>query len=195
MNVLFWISFALLWLLVIIQGFAFLEVLRQIGQINKRLGTRLGARIMPGAIKAGDPPPELGGIAAHTLQPARWEDYLNPRFSVILLLSTHCYTCRMLAEDIPPFAKEVKDEAAILVIVQGRQQEVEELITKAKLPPNLVVIDEDQTTAKRFGVLWTPAAITIRQGKLGEASVITDIDSLSTLIYSQEAEHVLAQKV
>lgn len=194
MNTLFWISFALLWLLVTIQGFALLEVIRQIGQIRKQPGSRSGVRIVPEAIKAGDPLPELTGIAADTSYPAHWEDYLGPSLSIVVLLSTHCQACRLLAEGITRFAATVKEDAAVVVIIDGDRREAEEFILRAKLPRHLVVIDEDRTTAKRFGVLWNPAAITIRQRKLGEAAIVSESDQLRTLVYAKEFDHTIIQK-
>jgi hypothetical protein len=97
MTTIFWISFGLLWIIVAILGLAFLEMLRQVGQLRKQIGPQQGVMIMQGAIKAGDPLPQLTGITATGLRSANWEDYLDPHFSVVILLSTHCITCRAIA--------------------------------------------------------------------------------------------------
>ncbi len=193
MSVLFWLGFGLLWIIVVVQGFALLEVLRQIGFIQKRLGPRQGALIMQGIVKGGDPLPELAGSAASDLRPARWEDYLNPVFSVIVLLSTHCNVCRTIAGDLTRFAAEIKNEAAIIVLLDGKSDEVQEFIDKTQLDRRLVILDEQKITAERLGVMWNPAAVTIRNGRLGEAAIINDLDQLEALVETKEAEYAYAQ--
>lgn len=193
MTLIFWVSFGLLWILVVIQGLAFLEVLRQIGQLRKQVGPQQGALIMQGAVKAGDPLPQLVGLSASTLRPARWEDYLDPHFSVVVLLSTHCITCRAIAEDLTRLAADVSDEAAIIVLVEGKIDEAQAFIAKTRLNPRLVVIDEKGETAKQFGVLWNPAAITIRGKKLSEAAIINDINQLNALVRAEEANHAITR--
>ena len=190
MNILFWMSFALLWIIVAVQGFALLEVLRQIGYIRKQLGSRQGALIMKGVVKAGDPLPDLVGYSALGRRSVSWEEYLNPVFSVVVLLSTHCTVCRTLAKDVTRFAAEVKDEAAIIVILEGRSNEVQTFINETQLDRSIVIIDENKINAERFGVMWNPAAITIRNGRLGEAAIVNDIDQLDALVASKEAEYV-----
>lgn len=190
MNILFWMSFALLWIIVAVQGFALLEVLRQIGYIRKQLGSRQGALIMKGVVKAGDSLPDLVGYSAIGRRSVIWKEYLNPVFSVVVLLSTHCTVCRTLANDLTRFAAEVKDEVAIIVILEGRSNEVQTFINETQLDRSMVIIDENKINAERFGVMWNPAAITIRNGRLGEAAIVNDIDQLDALVASKEAEYV-----
>ena len=192
MSVFFWVSFGILWLLVVIQGFAFLEVLRQVGQIRHQLEPQQGALLIQGAVQEGDALPELEGYSAKDHRRAKWEDYLNPTLSVVVLLSTHCLTCRSLAEDITQFVDDIKKDASIIVILEGKEDEVQEFINATRLDRSIVIIDEKKITAQRLGVIWNPAAITVPEGKLGKAAVIHDIHQLSALVHSQEAKHVLS---
>jgi len=193
MSPIFWVSFGLLWILVVIQGLAFLELLRQVGQLRKQVGPQQGVLIMQGAVKAGAPLPQLFGLSARNLHPARWEDYLDAHFSVVVLLSTHCITCRAIAEDLTRLAADVSEEAAIIVIVEGKIDEVQAFIAKTQLNLRIVIIDEEGETAKQLNVLWNPAAITVRGRKLGEAAVINDIDQLNALVRAEEANHAISR--
>lgn len=193
MTPIFWISFGLLWILVVIQGLAFLEVLRQVGQLRRQVGPQQGALIMQGAVKTGDTLPQLVGLSASNLRPARWEDYLDPHFSVVVLLSTHCITCRAIAEDLTRLADDVSDEAAIITLVEGKIDEAQTFIAKTRLDPRLVIIDEQGETAKQLNVLWNPAAITIRGKKLGEAAIINDTYQLNALVRAEESNHAISR--
>ena len=193
MTSIFWVSFGLLWFLVIIQGLAFLEMLRQIGQLRKQVGPQQGALIMQGAVNAGDPLPQLVGLSAHNLHPARWEDYLDPHFSIVVLLSTHCITCRTIAEDLTRLAGDVSDEVGIMVFVEGKIDEAQAFIAKTRLNPRLVVIDEQGETAKELNVLWNPAAVTIRGKKLGEALIINDSHQLNALVRAKEVDYAISR--
>lgn len=195
MSVFFWLSFGVLWLLVVVQGFAFLEVLRQIGQIRHQLEPQQGALIIQGAVQEGDPLPALEGYSAKDHRRANWEDYLNPTLSVVVLLSTHCIICRSLAEDITQLADDVKENVSIIVILGDKEDEVQKFLNVTRLDRSIVIIDEKKITAQRFGVTWNPAAITVSEGKLGKAAVINDIHQLSALVHSQEVKHVLSREV
>jgi hypothetical protein len=43
----FWISYGVLWVVLAIQGFAFLETIRQIGLLRKQVGPYQGASLVP----------------------------------------------------------------------------------------------------------------------------------------------------
>ncbi len=146
---------------------------------------------MQGAFQSGDPLPTLTGYSAKDRQPRRWNDYLKKPFGLILSLSTHCSTCRSVAAELTGKASEVQDDISIIVLVEGKAEEAESFISKAQLDRHLVIIDEEGTTAQTIGAPWTPAAITVRNGKLGEAAVIDNIDQLGALLPIKEEEDAI----
>lgn len=182
MWAIFWVSFGLLWVIVAIQSFAFLELLRQIGQIRQQLGPRQGALVMKDAVNTGGPLPELTGLSAVDLRPARWDDYLGKDFSVVVALTTRCNSCRLIAEELTGFAGELGDAVSIAVLVEGSVDEVANFLTATRLNPRMVIIDEDGITTKAFGINWNPGAVTIWGRKLGEAAIVNDVDQINALI-------------
>ena len=191
MTVFFWVSFAALWLIVVVQGLAFLEVLRQISQLRRNMKPQKGALVMQGAVQSGDPLPPLRGYSARNQQPGRWSDYLKKPFGLVVLLSTHCITCRAIAADLTGFAADLPDDASLVAIVEGKAEEAELFISKAQMDRRLVLIDEDGATARAFGISWNPAVVTVQNGKLGEAAIVNDILQLSSLVPVKEEEDAL----
>ena len=139
MNLLFLISFVLLWLIVAIQGFALIEVLRQIGLLRQESPPREDILVTLKAVKTGEPLPALAGISAEHLQPVLWQDFLPDSFGVAILLSTHCQTCRELARELPSFIAESNAAMPTIIIIDGVQKEVLEFINEMGLDRHLVV--------------------------------------------------------
>lgn len=183
----FWLSYAVLWALVAIQGFAFLELLRQVGQIRRELGPKQGALIVPGAVDTGATLPELSGLGAADLRPARWDSYLGADQSLAIFLTTRCVSCRTIAEDLSGFAIDVRREAGVVVVVEGSIQEVSAFIREAGLDQHMVVIDEKGATSKRLGITWSPAAVTIKGRQIGDAAIVNSIDQIHALIHDKRS--------
>ncbi|GEM_PF-1513059 len=196
MSALFWVSFGALWLIVAVQGFAFLEVLRQVGEMRRQLGSRQGVMIVPDAVKTGAPLPELSGQAASDLCPAKWDEYLGPGLNLLVLLTAHCITCRHVAEELKGLAADVKGETTLMVILDTRDGQLDEaqtFIRETGLDPRMVVIDEGGRTAKQLGVGWNPAVVTVHRRELGEAAIINDATQLHALIHGKELAHAMAR--
>lgn len=191
MNTVFWISFGALWALVAIQGFAFLEVLRQLGQIRERLGPEVGALIVPGAVNTGALLPELRGLAATDLRPVTWDDYLNTEVSAVVILRANCSSCQVVARDLTGFAKEVKAEATVVALVEGTVAEVQAFIAKTQLDPRMVIIDEGGTTTRRLGVTFDPGAVIVRGRTLGYAAIVNSVKQVHALIHEKERKEAM----
>lgn len=187
MPAIYWVSYVLLWLLVLVQGFAFLEVLRQIGVIRKQLEPQQGALLVPNAVETGAPLPELSGQAATTMLPAHWDSYLPAGAKPCLLvgLTTHCLSCRAIAEELTGFVADVRDDATVLAFVEGPLGEAQDFIRQTSLDPRLVVIDEAGATMKRIGVSWNPGVVIVRQRRLGEAAIVNSVTQLGALVYGK----------
>jgi hypothetical protein len=194
-QAIFWVSFGLLWVIVVIQGFAFLEVIRQVGQIRRFLGDKQGVLFMPDTVETGASLPELSGQAAETLQPAQWEGYLGPGLNLLILLTAHCMSCRHIAEELTGYAADIKKEATITAIVESREGQSEEALVflrETKLDPRMVIVDEGGKTAKRLGVSWNPAVVTIYGRKIGKAAIVNDVYQLHGLLHQElEVENAI----
>ena len=184
----FWISYGALWLVVAVQGFAFLEAIRHIGLLRERVGPYQGARLAPGKVDMGLPLPELTAVAAGEPRNAVWSDYLQAPLGMVLFLSTRCGTCRSVADGLGALAREYDGEASLVAVVQGPTAEVEAFVSEAGLPPNLVAIDETGATSKRLDIEWTPAALSIRGDTLGTVAAVSDIYQVDAFVSEELAK-------
>ena len=181
-TTLFWLSYALLWILVVVQGLAFLEIVRQLSQLRQRL-PRQGALVVEDAISTGEKLPELIAKASGDLRQAAWQDYLHEEWGLVVFLTIHCLTCKSIAEGLPGFVANLPDNTSALTIVEGAVDEVRNFAAETRLPRELVAIDETGATAKRLGIGWNPAALLVHRGKVGEVAIVNDIDQLDALIH------------
>lgn len=185
MTGLFWSSYGLLWILVIVQGLAFLEVLRQVGLLRKQIGPMQGAGIMSGAVPTGSPLPPAYGVSSGSHSPVAWDDLITTRCGVAVFLTPTCITCREIAQDIRGFSRDVSTDVSLAVFVKGTPGEVEALVRETEMPPELVVIDEEGGTANALGIGWTPAALTIQEGLVGAAAIVNTIYQVDALVQEQ----------
>lgn len=172
----------MLWAVLAIQSFAFLETIRQIGLLRKQVGPYQGASLVPTKIDMGAPVAQLAAVDVAGTRPVTWADYLRNDFGLVLFLSTHCATCRDIAEDVAALARELQGDADVIAVLEGRADEAREFVAQTRLPRELVAIDEQGATSKELGIGWTPAALTIRAEKLGSAAVVNDIYQVDAFV-------------
>ncbi len=168
-----------------VQGFAFLEVLRQVGLIRQQLEPQQGALIVPDAADTGAPLPELTGRAATTLRPAQWSDYFKTNLNLIVCLTTRCLSCRSIAEELTGLAADVRGDATIVALVEGMSEEVQGFMRETQLDPHLVIVDDNGAMTKRLGVSWNPGVVTVRGGEIGEAAIVNSVQQINALIYGK----------
>ncbi len=120
MSTLFWISFGILWLVVLVQGFAFLEVLRQIGLIRQQLEPTQGAAVIGGAVTEGAPVPQLVGMRATDGSSANWDQYLSTEHGLVVFLTAHCATCRDVAEKLSGYSLDAPDDVSVVAVIQAQ---------------------------------------------------------------------------
>jgi thiol-disulfide isomerase/thioredoxin len=184
-NDVFWVSYVILWLVLLVQGLAFLEVLRQMGTLRRQVGPLQGAGVIPRAVETGKPLPELEAVRADDLKPAHWRDYLSTEVGVVVFLTMDCVTCRSMAGELAGLAKDVPAEASVMAVVVGGVDEAVEFISRYELDAGLAVIDPDGSMTKTLGVSWSPGALTIRNGKLGVAAIVNSIYQIDSLVHEE----------
>lgn len=192
MQSIFLVSYALLWILVALISFAFLEVLRQIGQLRKQVGDA-GALIVQSAMEAGQPLPELEAVSYTSLRPADWDTYLRTETGVVLVFSTRCSTCRDVAQDVTGYVMSERKKVSVVIIMVGEFREAKEFLISTHLPPDLVVIDEEGITLQKLGIKWTPTAMIVHNNTVGKVAVINDIEQIDGLLYSEEVTHAITR--
>ncbi len=194
MQTIFWISFGLLWVIVVIQGFALLEVLRQIGLIHKQRNTeqQQSNLFVRNPALTGQPLPKVSGYRAIDLHPADWDDFLRKDQGVLILLSTTCIACRTVAEKLHKFVEEAKDVFSVVVLVEGNFEDAQIFVANTGVDPHLVIIDERGTTAQAIGVDWKPGVVFVQNRQVDQVGIINDVDQLDLLL--EEAKRAEQEK-
>jgi hypothetical protein len=156
--------------IVVVQGLVLLEMVRQTAQIRRALD--LDDRPVPISLGelAGRPLPE----PAHAAWPANHD-------GVILLLSTDCTTCRLVASGLRELIDRFQDQR-ILTILQARvSDEANEMVAAAGLAHDEVVVDLDRRYGEAFGIAMRPAAVVVRGGLASEGAVVRNARQLQQL--------------
>lgn len=186
MTVLFWMSFGTLWILVAVHSFVLLEVLHQIGDIRTRLIT--SEHIVDLDSLAGTPLPELAGLAAETLNPAGWDDFLVQERGVGVLFTTRCTTCITLAKQITKYGRDRRTGSTpLFVILQASLDEAKTFLHETRIDPRIVLIDPSASIGERLAVTWSPAAIAIERRRIVEGAIVTNLDELKALSARNDA--------
>jgi len=181
MGTLFWFSYALLWGILVIQGLAFLEVLRQVGQLRRHL-PRQGALLLEDAIEPGRQLPAVRVKSLIDLRDVGWDDYLDRDWGVVLFLSTDCITCRIVAEGVSRTLRVLPTTARLFVLFDSPLEEVRQFISETRLPAEFAAIDEPGSTEKLLGVAWTPAVLLVKGREVVEVGIVNSPDQLEALI-------------
>ena len=134
--------------LVIFQGLVLLEVVRQLSQIRRELD--FDDRPVPVSVGtlAGKPLPE----------PARaiWSGNGTSGDGVLVLLSTDCATCRLVAAGLPDLLTEFERQKVVVVLQARHHDEVTEMLSEAGLARDSVVVDLEGESGPRSGSRCAP---------------------------------------
>jgi hypothetical protein len=177
-------SYVVLWLLVIVQGFALLELLRQLHAVRletEDLRPQRGALIVRDVVQTGQPMPDLAARTFPSYELTSWSDWFPERNGVALFVTTRCVTCRSIANQLDDFLRS-SGNPPIVVIVQAEFEEVRRFLRATALQPERVAIDERGFTAGALGLEFSPAAVTVVDGCVGEAAIVNSIDQLASLL-------------
>jgi hypothetical protein len=188
MTEIFYASYAVLWLIVVIQGFAFLEILRQQAALRRRLGPDQGASLMPGSVETGAPLPELDGVDPMTGEVTAWGRYLRHEIGIAAFVTPRCPKCHEVAEGVAELWPNLRHETDIVAIVQGQRDDVRKFIAETGLPASITVVDEDGVMAERLGISITPSAMTIRDRRVGIAGIVNDGHQVEWLVEREKSE-------
>jgi hypothetical protein len=160
--------------LVIFQGLVLLEVVRQLSQIRRELD--FDDRPVPVSVGrlAGKPLPE----------PARamWSGNGASGDGVLVLLSTDCATCRLVAAGLPDLLTQFERQKVVVVLQARHHDEVTEMLSEAGLARDSVVVDLEGEYGTAFGIAMRPAAVVVRDGIVSEGAVVRNPRQLHQLL-------------
>ena len=160
--------------LVVFQGLVLLEVVRQLAQIRKVLD--LDDRPVPIS---------LGNLAGRPLpEPARgvWSENGISRDGVLVLLSTDCATCRLVASGLRDLLARFEDQRILAVLQAHNHDEATEMLAGAGLARDEIVVDLEREYGAAFGIALRPAAVVVREGIVSEGAVVRNPRQLQQLL-------------
>jgi thiol-disulfide isomerase/thioredoxin len=182
MTTLFTISFAALWLVVVVQSLALLEFMRQIATIRERIPSAK-AMVVAESVKIGDPLPPLLAKAFPDLAPAKWSNYFTSDLNLALFLTPRCPHCYALAQDFSNYAKRLRSKIGFVAVIVASADEARRFMDSTQIDSRIVVVDESGAmTMETLGINFFPAALLVKDGRLGQAAIVNKLHEVDALI-------------
>jgi hypothetical protein len=200
MPSIFWLAFAVLWALVLIQGFALLEMVRQIVDIRQNTETIQGPQLLPNTVPIGAELPNIPTVRwAGTGVQVDWSSALGEVATALVLLHPGCATCYTVARGLGKARDSERSGVRVLPIVTAYTPErADEFIAETKLSPEATLVESPSAElgSEPFGKLLNvdkkPAAITLRGTRIVAAATVLTGQHVEMLLedvleqYSQE---------
>ena len=161
-------------LLIVFQGLVLLELVRQTAQIRRTLD--LDDRPVPIS---------LGELTGRPLpEPARgvWSANGASRDGVLVLLSTDCATCRLVASGLPELLDRFEHQRIVTVLQARKPDEAADMLAAAGLAADEIVLDLEGEYAAAFAIALRPAAVVVRDGIVSEGATVRNPHQLLQLL-------------
>jgi hypothetical protein len=178
MTILIVVGVVAVGVLVVVQGLVLLEVVRQLAQIRKVLD--LDDRPVPIS---------LGSLAGRPLpEPARgvWSANGASRDGVLVLLSTDCATCRLVAAGLRDLVTRFERHKIVAVLQAHNHDEATEMLNGVGLARDEIVVDLEREFGAAFGIALRPAAVVVREGIVSEGAIVRNPRQLQQLLEALE---------
>jgi len=188
METVFWVSYALLWIVVAVQGFAFLELMRQAAQLREALQVYQGPSEQKEVYHVGEQLPPSAAQEALTGAPVRWNERLAGDLGVLVVLHPGCVTCHGVAQGLPALLSNLQNGISVVPVVEGRNLEVARaFMRELSLDAATTVLDEEPSLARVLNVSVKPAAVVLFEGRVESAHTIRSATQLEILIRDSQA--------
>jgi hypothetical protein len=195
-----WLAFVLLWVIVVIQGFAFLEILRQLSEIRRELELESGPTELPN-FATGSMPSNLPEVHSASGSALNLWSRLGRRGTALVFLHPGCVTCHRVAKELPPIAGRQDTDVTVVAIVEARQEsEAREFMRQTQLPADLAVVDLNGGVAAAFGINVKPGVVVVSNRATAGAATVRSADQIDeylakVLARTGEREPSLAMSV
>jgi hypothetical protein len=179
MTVLIVVSLVVLAVVVVFQGLVLLEMVRQTAQIRRVLD-----------LDDRPTPISLGSLAGRPLpEPARglWSQNGAGRDGVVVLLSTDCATCRLVAAGLRELIDRFEDQRIVAILQAHQQDEAAEMLAAAGLAQDEIVLDLEREYGAALGIALRPAAVVVRDGIVSEGATVRNASQLQQLLEGLES--------
>lgn len=183
MSWLFWATYLALWVVVVVQGFAFLELLRQTAQMREALNVYEGPKEQAEIYGVGDALPKSAVREASTGKLVRWEERLGRDLSVLVMLHPGCLTCHTVADGLQALVSSADGGAAIIPIVEARNMDAARaFMEELRLDPATTLLDEEPSLSRALNVTVKPAAVVLHGATVARASTVQSAAQVEVLI-------------
>lgn len=204
------VSYIALWIVVLVQTFVLIELLRQIGILRLRVGDEPGALVTEGeGLERGSPAPafEARDLSTGTVMT---QEIFDGHRTLLVFLTTRCQACRKLAPDLKRIARDYTGKTQIITICSGPGDECPTFAHEFGLPMPML-FDQDQQINRAYKVHRTPSATLIDannrvrihgipndwrqlEGLLHEEGTISGLTSDDWISIGQEDAPMILQK-
>lgn len=159
LTMLFWVSYAALWVLVVFLSFALLGVVRTV------YGRPDGGGVVEGADEGlrGQPAPYFA-VADVSGGVVDAQDFAGRR-TALLFVAPDCPTCALTLDEL--FVLEGKADGNVIVLCRGGQGECAELVQRHQLKVP-VAVDSDLAISELYGIKGAPTAVLVAKSGLVE---------------------------
>ncbi len=186
MPAIFWIGFALLWVLVLVQGFALLEVIRQLVELREATARQPGSRAPAETVPIGEqlPPAPASLRWASSGEAVDWSDVLGERATALVFLSPGCGSCRTVAGDISSAVARLESGVRIVPVVAARSPDhMSEFVAATGLPAEPLLLENGaEQLARSLNVNRKPVAVILRGTRIRVAAIALSGDHIGGLL-------------
>jgi hypothetical protein len=186
----FWISLALLWALVLIQGFALLEMVRQVVDLRQVTEVLRGPRMLPNTVPMGATLPSGPLLRqAHTGAEVDWSTTLGEEATALVLLHPGCGTCHTVAGELRRVAGSQRPAVRIVPLVTAYSAETaDEFIKTTNLPVEITLVeiqgseDSAKPFAKAINLNRKPAVVALIGSRIAGAASVLNGDQVDKFL-------------
>lgn len=170
----------LLTVLVIVQGVALLELVRQFAQVRERLNLDDRPSAYPAPVGMQISVPDE--LLTHRLREA-----LHSEQAALMLLSVSCLTCMDIASNWSRLDSFARDGVVLLPILQARSaQEAQRFIAATELREDETVLDPtgqlSDSIGRQTGLNTRPAAVILEHGRLQRIDIVRSAHQLAAVL-------------
>lgn len=177
MGDLWWLALAFLAAIVFVQGFALLELIRQVAELRGEQAEVQDPRWLEDTVPVGAtlPVPPLGLRYATSPRGVDWRRVLGQEATALVFLHTSCSTCYLVASELRRTMKSIPSEWAIVPILMSASRErADQFLKETHLPTESTLVDDSgqDELPRAINLHKTPVAVLVRADRIVGAAVI-----------------------
>lgn len=202
MPPIFWVSFGVVWGLVVLQGLVMLELVRQINDLRQRRvsdpshSRPEGPLTMEDALGiGGDIPPALTLRDATTSDVTTWHELLpTAGLSAVVFLSPTCTTCWAVARGLEQVRATGPPKSRLLALVSAQKPgHADEFIARTGIG-EFAVVEEGEAVEEALNVLRKPAVALLRGRTVTSIASVLEANDVLTVLRLADKHSTVQQQ-